>query len=334
MKLDHNINGKFSLKDSLNRISSYLHSTPIVGSESLDNMLGHKFIFKAESLQKTGAFKVRGVLNHLLYLKEHNSLPEKIVAYSTGNHGIGVAYASKMLGVKARIYLPENTAKLKQQQCKYLGAEVIYTKTRIEAEQLSIQDSISKDFYYMHPSDSEITISGAGTVCFEALNQYANKVDAIFASCGGGGLLSGCYSAKEEFNKNIKLIGSEPEQANDAQRSLETGKIFSYNNSPDTIADGLRTLKLSERTFSYLKKLDDFITVSEYDIEYWTVWLIQMLKIMIEPSCAVAMASASKWLLKQSEKKTVLIILSGGNIDPNILSELLNKDYLLKEPKL
>lgn len=117
-----------------NRIKQYLHLTPMVHSESLNEMLGHEVFFKVESLQKTGAFKVRGVLNHLLELKEQGKLPEKIVGYSTGNHGIGLAYAGKLLGIKARIYLPLNTSHVKQQAVIHYGGEVIYTDTRQEAE--------------------------------------------------------------------------------------------------------------------------------------------------------------------------------------------------------
>ena len=321
------------VEEALKRISPYIHKTPILSSENLNSMLNHKIFFKLESLQKTGAFKVRGVLNHLLCLKEKNILPEKIVAYSTGNHGIGVAYAAKKLGIKSRVYLPRNTATLKQQQAVYLGAEVIFTDTREEAEERTKLDS-QNGYHYMHPSDSETTIRGAGTVCLEALKQVNQKIDAVFAACGGGGLLSGCYLAKQEFDPKIKVIGAEPETANDAAISLARGEIFRFKESPDTIADGLRTLGLSNRTFNYIKKLDDFITISENDIKYWTVWLMQLLKIICEPSCAISMAAAAKWLRCQSEEKTIMVIISGGNVDPNILSSLLSSEFLLREPKL
>ncbi len=321
------------IEKALHRISEYIHRTPIVHSENLNSMLGHRILFKAESLQKTGAFKVRGVLNHLLLLKEQGILPEKLVTYSTGNHGIGVAYAAKILGITARIYLPKNTAILKQQQATYLGAEVIFTDTRKEAELLTKFDG-DNGYYYLHPSDSDATIQGAGTVCLEALKQINEPVDAIFASCGGGGLLSGCFLARNEFNKNIKLIGAEPKIGDDAKRSIDNGAIFRFEESPDTIADGLRTLGLSDRTFNYIKQLDDFITIDEDDIKYWTVWLLQLLKLVIEPSCAISMCAAFEWLKKQKSKKTILVILSGGNVDPSILSELLSSEYLIKTPKI
>jgi threonine dehydratase len=282
-------------------------------------------------LQKTGAFKVRGVLNHLLELKEQNQLPQKVVAYSTGNHGIGLAYAAKLLKIHARIYLPKNTSAIKQQAAEYYGAEVIFTDTREEAELKSQKDK-EQGFYYLHPSDSDSTIAGAGTLCYEALTQLKTKPDAIFASCGGGGLLSGTYLAKELSSPNSLLIGSEPLKANDAYRSLKEGKIYRFKDSPDTVADGLRTLGISERTFGYLKKLDDLVLVDEYSIYYWTAWLIHLLKIATEPSCAMNMAAVCEWLKTQKEHKTILVLVSGGNIDPALYRELWKEDYLKQVP--
>lgn len=318
---------------AFNRVSPYLHETPILQSETLNDMLGGQIYFKVDSLQKTGAFKVRGVLNHLLELKEQNKLPTKVVAYSTGNHGIGLAYAAKILNFHARIYLPQNTSQVKQQAAKYYGAEVIYTVTRQEAEDRAKFD-ISEGFYYLHPSDSESTIAGAGTICFEALKQLNFKPDAIFASCGGGGLLSGAYLAKEFLSPESALIGCEPVLADDAYRSLKEREIQRFTTAPDTIADGLRTLSLSSRTFTYLQKLDDFNLASEYEIFYWTAWLIHLLKVACEPSCALNMVGVKNWLKNNPSKQKLLVLISGGNIDPTLYRELWKENYLLLEPKL
>lgn len=315
------------------RIKPYLHQTPILCSDTLNDMLGHKIYFKVESLQKTGAFKVRGALNHLLKLKEEGVLPKKVVAYSTGNHGIGLSWAARKLGIHARIYLPENTAAVKKQAANYYGAEVIYTKTRSEAESLSKQDS-ENGFYYMHPSDSDATIAGAGTLCYEALNQLDFKPDAIFASCGGGGLLSGAYLAKELLSPGSLLFGTEPANADDAYRSLQQDKIFRFSDSPNTIADGLRTLGISERTFNHLKKIDGMYLGGEEDIYYWTAWLIHLLKIACEPSCALNMVGVTEWAREQTSPKKILVLISGGNIDPYLYRQIWKEDYLLKEPGL
>ncbi|RYE06092.1 MAG: serine/threonine dehydratase [Rickettsiaceae bacterium] len=320
-----------TLREAHHRIKPYIHTTPILTSEILNSMLKAEIYFKAESLQKTGAFKVRGVLNHLLSLQQDHKLPTKVVAYSTGNHGIGLAYAAKILKIHARIYLPKDTARIKQQAAEYYEAEVIYTNTRQEAENLSKLD-VNNGFYHMHPSDNDLVIAGAGTTCLEALEQLNFKPDAIFASCGGGGLLSGTYLAKEALSPSSLLIGCEPEQANDAYQSMRQGKIYRFHHSPDTVADGLRTLGLSERTFNYIKKLDKFFLVSEHNILYWTAWLAHLLNIACEPSCALNMNGVQQWLSTQKLPKKILVIISGGNIDPCLYQKLQKEDYLLRTP--
>jgi threonine dehydratase len=318
--------------ESYERIKNYIHKTPIIQSESLNEMLGgHKIFFKAESLQKTGAFKVRGVLNHLLLMKEQNMLPERVVAYSTGNHGIGLAYVAKVLNIHARIYLPKHTSFVKQKAAEYYGAEVIYTESREEAERRSFLDQ-DNGFYYLHPSDSDSTIAGAGTMCFEALLEMKRKPDAIFVSCGGGGLASGTYLAKELMSKDSKLICTEPLNANDAFQSYHSGKIFRFKDSPNTIADGLKTLGLSARTFEYIKQMDDFVCVEEGEIFYWTAWLIHLLKIACEPSCALNMSAVKAWLAGKTEPQNVLVMISGGNIDPSLYREIWKEDYLMTSP--
>ncbi|MCZ6924104.1 MAG: serine/threonine dehydratase [Rickettsia endosymbiont of Ixodes persulcatus] len=316
-----------------NRIKQHLHLTPIVHSKSLNEMLGHEIFFKVESLQKTGAFKVRGVLNHLLELKGQGKLPDKIVGYSTGNHGIGLAYASKLFGIKTRIYLPLNTSKVKQQAALYYGGEVIYTNTRQEAEERAKEDT-EQGFYYMHPSDSDFTIAGAGTLCYEALQQLGFSPDAIFASCGGGGLISGSYLAKELISPTSLLIGSEPLMANDAYLSIKNNKIYRFDNAPTTIADGLKTLSISARTFEYLKKLDHFYLAEEYEIYYWTAWLTHLLKVICEPSSSINMVSVINFLKMQSQPQKLLVLISGGNINPILYNELWKEEYLTVPPNI
>ena len=312
-----------------NRIKQYLHLTPIICSESLNEMLGHEIFFKVESLQKTGAFKIRGVLNHLLELKEQGKLPNKIVGYSTGNHGIGLAYASKLFGIKTRVYLPLNTSHIKQRAVLHYGGKVIYTNTRQEAEERAKQDE-KQGFHYIHPSDSDSTIAGTGTLCYEALQQLGFNPNAIFASCGGGGLISGSYLAKELLSPTSLLIGSEPLSANDAYLSVKNNKIFRFKDAPNTIADGLKTLSVSARTFEYLKKLDHFYLADEYQIYYWTTWLTHLLKVICEPSSAINMVSVINWLKTQSKPQKLLVLISGGNTD----NKLWKEEYLNISPNI
>lgn len=318
-----------------NRIISYINNTPLFYSNVLNTLLNSKIYFKMDVVQKTGAFKIRGVLNHLLSLQEQNRLPKAIVSYSTGNHALAVSYAAKLLTIKARVYLPKNVTLIKKCMADYYGAEVIQVDSRREAEYLAKNDGKTK-FHYLHPSDDDGIIAGAGTMCYEALlTMLKNNIspDAIFAPCGGGGLLAGSYLAKELLSSNTELHGVEPIIANDAFRSLNSNKIFRFTHSPQSIADGLRSLSVSRRTFSYLKKLDGFHMVNEPSIEYWTSWLTQMMKINCEPSSAISMAAAYSWLQQNHvRKKTILILMTGGNVDIELYRRLYSHDFLIHVP--
>ena len=253
-------------------------------------------------------------------------MPQKVSTYSTGNHGIGLAWASKKLNINARIYLPQGTNHSKISDIKNYEAEIVYTKSRHEAEKLAYL-SEKEGFHFIPPSDNDYILLGASTLYYEALQQTSD-IDAIFASCGGGGLISGAILAKKYLNSSIKIFASEPENANDAYLSLKHGNIFRFDKSPDTIADGLRTLSLSERTFKYLKEIDNLFLVPEKDILYWTICLMQSLNIVCEPSSAISMAAAYYWATKQSSSKKIMIIISGGNTD--LQFDNLKKENYLK----
>jgi threonine dehydratase len=312
------------------RIMPYLHQTPIMTSEFLDNCLGHELLFKVDSLQKTGSFKVRGVVNTLLALQEHRELPEHIVAYSSGNHGLAIAWAAKKFGIKATIFLASYTSPVKIQACLGYGAEVVLTDTRAEAEELS-RGIGANGAYFLHPSDNDLVIAGNGTACFEAL-QVVAEPSAIFAPCGGGGLLSGTLLASRLVSPRTKVFAGEPLQANDAAQSCRALNIMRFDESPPTIAEGARTLAITPRTFQYLQQLDGFVEVEEEEIIYWTIWLTHLLKVTIEPTAAIAMAAAYKWLGLQGVKQRVLVIISGGNIDTSTYSQVWYKNYLDKVP--
>ncbi|KJW05895.1 pyridoxal-phosphate dependent enzyme family protein [Orientia tsutsugamushi str. UT144] len=322
-----------SIIKAYNRIKPYIYQTPILYSDYLNHLLGHEIYFKAESLQKSGSFKIRGVLNHLLALQEKKLLPTKISTYTTGNHGIAVALVAKLLKLNTVKIYSNCISKTKLHMAKHYGAKVILTNSRIEAEQKAKLEQ-DNEFYYLHPSDSDSIIAGAGTVYYEALQQLNFSPDAVFASCGGGGLLSGTYLTKIRTDTLVQIIGSEPVNANDAFTSLCHGNIFTLPKSPNTVADGLSALNLSERTFQYIKKLDDMVLVPEKSIYYWTTWLITLLKITCEPSSAINMAAVCNWLLRQNSPKKALVILSGGNTDPNTHSKLMQDKFIQQIPKI
>lgn len=314
------------VREAHSRIALFIKRTPLIQSSFLNNWFGHEIIFKAEGHQTTGAYKVRGALNTLLALKEQNDLPEKVVAFSSGNHAQAVAWAGAKLGVKATIFMPSFTSKIKQQATRGYGAEVVITNSRMEAETAAI-DAAENGAYLIPPFDHDMEIAGQGTACFEALNDGA-KPDAIFAPCGGGGLLSGTFLATQLLAPNTKIFAGEPKQANDAAISYKTGNIFRFPDSPITLADGAKTLAVSPRTFHYLKQLNGFYEVEEEDIIYWTQWLTHLLKLPVEPTSAVAMGAAYQWLGTQKTKQRVLVILSGSNIAPEVFRQIWEQNHL------
>ena len=200
------------------------------------------------------------------------------------------------------------------------------TETRQEAEANCIAKQ-DQGAIFIPPYDHDDIILGQGTSCYEAL-QTGIKPDAIFASCGGGGWLSGSYLAKELLSPKSKIFGAEPKNANDASQSYLQGKIIGFEKTPDTICDGARTLQISERTFQYLKRLDGFMEIAEEDTIYWTQWLMHLLKISVEPTSALAMAAASSWLQMTPRGQTILVLLSGGNIAQETYAQIWAKDYL------
>lgn len=314
------------------RIKPYIKATPIFSSSILNELLGHEILFKVEALQKTGAFKIRGALNYLLSKKEQDILPEKIVAFSSGNHAQAVALAGKLLKLETKIILPEFVSAIKQQATRSYGATVINTKTRLQAETEAAK-FVEQGYDLIHPYDDDEVICGQGTSCFEAL-QTGIKPDAIFATCGGGGWLSGSYLANKLLGGKAKIYGVEPLQANDATRSYKANKIISYRESPETIADGARTLSVCPRSFAYLKKLDGFFEIAEADIIYWTQWLCHLLKVTIEPSSALAMAGAFSWLKTEKQKRKVLVLISGGNISGETYHKIWSENQLNNLPKI
>lgn len=312
------------------RIAPYAQRTPLRESPRLNMWLGHEVVFKVEAMQRCGAFKFRGAMNALLALKEQGNLPREVVAFSSGNHAQAVAEAGRLLGVPTTIFMPSFTSRIKQQATRAYGGKVILTASRQEAESRA-EAMAAEGAFLLPPYDHDEVIAGQGTACYEALQDGAHP-DAVFATCGGGGLLSGTFLAAKLLAPEVPVFGAEPMQANDAAQSFRAGKIVRFKESPDTIADGARALAVSERTFHYISQLQDIIEVEEENILYWTQWLSHLLKIAVEPTSALAMAAASQWLSGQKEKRRVLVILSGGNISPEAYRAIWARDLLEKIP--
>jgi threonine dehydratase len=317
---------------AIKRISPYVVKTPILSSTLLNKWLGHEIHFKAEGMQKTGAFKVRGASNVVGWLIENGNKPQKIVANSSGNHAQAVALAAQMHDIPATIYMPDFASKIKIQATKAYGAEVVLCRTRVEADRLVEKAAGEKGVYWIPPYNHRQIVAGQGTAAAEALVEIGN-VDLVCAPCGGGGLLSGTWVSTHHLCPSAEVIGAEPLAGNDAAQSLRAGYIKKLTKSPDTIADGARTLAVGEITFPHLQQLDNFYEVSEDRILYWTQWLTHLLKIQIEPTCAMSMEAVVQHLQKSKKGKKVLIILSGANIDRDTHQKIWGESRLTEIPE-
>lgn len=316
------------------RISSRILRTPVVASRTLDEFLGHSVLFKCENLQRVGAFKSRGALNTLLWMKEQGCLPKRAVAYSSGNHAQAVAWAARELGIKADIYMPEVSSSVKRAATEAYGARVHLRASRAEMERETESAGAEPGCALVPPYDHDEIIHGQGTATAEALDDHP-EVEAVFAPVGGGGLLSGTTLAVKGADGAPRLVfGGEPLLANDAARTLREGKLFRWSDPQPTMADGARTLSLSERTWAIVKQADGIFEIPEEEIAYWTQWLAHLLKLQIEPTGALGMAAAARWLAQQPARprRTILVILSGGNADAATMRRVWEKDHLAQPP--
>jgi threonine dehydratase len=283
-----------------------------------------KLYLKLENLQPIGAFKLRGAYNKLVSLSDEERR-RGVISYSSGNHGQGVAYAARTLGVKAIIVMPGNAPKNKLEATAALGAEVVAVgpsseERRLRAEQLAAEHG----YVIVPPYNDEKIIAGQGTVGLEILEDLP-AVETVLVPVGGGGLISGVSAAIKLSNPRMKVIGVEPELAGDAQASLRAGHIVSFpaEQVTETLADGLRTQSIGAINFEHIRAhVDDIVTVTEEEIRQAMQALSGNSKTVAEPSGAVATAA---FLFHASDlpfAKIHVAVISGGNIDPEMLREL------------
>ncbi len=295
------------------KVKGFAHVTPLLSSSRINRIIGAEIYFKAENFQKVGAFKFRGAINALSIIKESSDIKE-VVTHSSGNHAQALALASKILGLKAYIVMPENSPEVKINAVKEYGGEIIFCKPTLQAREDSAQKVIEQTgAEFIHPYNNYRIIAGQGTCALEALSQINFTPDYVIAPVGGGGLLSGTAIAVKETNKNIRVFGAEPKNADDAYKSFKAGYIIPQTN-PNTIADGLRT-SLGDKTFNIITNyVDDILLCSEKNIINAMSLIYESLKIVIEPSAAVPLAGIIENNEHFKEKK-IIVILSGGNID-------------------
>ncbi|MCM3638144.1 threonine/serine dehydratase [Sporosarcina luteola] len=300
------------VKDAKERISAIAHVTPILQSEQLSKICGNQMFLKSEHLQKTGSFKIRGASNKVIHTIENGA--KYVTAASSGNHGQAVAYIANKYGVPATIVVPENVSTCKVNAIQAYNGKVEMCGTT-SGERLPRAQAIAdqEKGVFIPPYDDPFIMAGQGTIGLEILNQVEN-VDVIIVPIGGGGLISGILTAIKETNPNIKVIGVEPELANDTYLSLQNKKITAIN-AAATIADGLRTNQPGDLTFPVLEKyLDDMVLVSEDEIRQAFSFILERTKQLIEPSSATTIAAAMFNKLN-IQGKNIVTVISGGNVD-------------------
>jgi threonine dehydratase len=310
-----------SILEAHERIRPRIHRTPVLTSRSIDALSGARLFFKCENLQKTGSFKIRGATNAIFSLTDEEAR-HGVATHSSGNHGAALACAARWRGIPAYIVMPKNAPEVKSRAVKSYGGKITYCEPNVTSRsEVAARILAETGAVMIHPYDNDRIVAGQATAAKELLEEVPD-LDAVLSPVSGGGLLSGTCLGAKGTNPGVRVYGCEPERADDAYRSWTSGKLQSLETS-DTIADGLRA-SLSPRTFAILQKLvDGILLVSEEEIINSMKLLWQRMKIVVEPSSAVALAP----LLRATElneivparagesKPKIGVILSGGNVD-------------------
>ena len=310
-----------TIQQAHERIKPYIHHTPVLTSESLDDIAGCRLFFKCENFQKVGAFKARGAMNAALSLTEEQQ-KKGLATHSSGNHAQALARAAKILGVKSYIVMPRTAPEIKKRGVLGYGGEIFECEPTLAARESMLAEVIKKTgATEIHPFNNYEVIAGQATAAKEMI-EAVSPLDFILAPVGGGGLLSGTALAAKYFSPKTIVIAGEPTGSDDAYRSLQSGKIEQAQSN--TIADGLLT-SLGDKTFPIiLENVKEVITVTDEEIVAAMRLIWERLKIIVETSCAVPFAA----VLKTKQKflgKRVGIILSGGNVDLERVGKLFGK---------
>jgi threonine dehydratase len=293
------------------RIGPHVVRTPVMRSEAFDARVGRRVFFKCENLQTGGAFKYRGAMNTLLQL-DPVSTP-RVITHSSGNHGNALALAARARGMSAIVIIPRDSARSKIAAIQAAGARIEFCEPGLPAREKRLAEIMANETAVLvHPFDDERIIAGQGTAALELLAEVPD-LEVISTPVGGGGLIGGTALAAKAMLPGVRVIGAEPANADDAFRSFKSGTRCSVN-APDTLADGLRG-SIGARNFELLRKyVDDVVTVSEAQIVEGMRIALQDLKLLIEPSSAVAVAAVIAGSLGKPGQR-IGIVLSGGNVD-------------------
>ena len=294
------------------RIRPFIHRTPVLTNSSIDNLIGAKLFFKCENFQKAGSFKIRGASNAVELLSDEE-FKRGVATTSSGNHGAALSMAVTRRGGKTKVVMPHNTPKIKVNNVERNGGEVVWCEPDQKYRESVLKDVVDETgATVVHPYNDERIMAGQGT-CAKELLEDVPDLDSIVSPVSGGGLLSGSLLAAKNMKSSITVYGAEPEEADDAYQSLKLGRIVP-NKTINTICDGLRA-QIGSKTFPVIQNLvDDIIPIREEDIINALRMIWERLKIIVEPSCSIALALIinNKQLF---EGRNVGLIMSGGNLD-------------------
>jgi threonine dehydratase len=313
------------IREAAVRIKPLARRTPVMTSRSVDDRAGLRVFLKCENLQRGGAFKIRGASNLILSLSK-DELAHGVVAFSSGNHAQATAIAAKHVGAAATIVMPEDSPRSKMDATRASGARIVtYDRFRDDREAIAARELGETGGTLVPPFDHPMIMAGQGTTALELLEDIAEVSgagpDALVVCAGGGGLLSGCATIAKSMRPDIRIFGVEPALANDTALSFAAGRRVTIP-PPETIADGLRTPSPGKLTFPIVRRLvENILLVSEAEIRATMLFVLERLKLLVEPSGAVALAAVLFGMLPR-EIKSAGVIISGGNVDIDFLKSL------------
>jgi threo-3-hydroxy-L-aspartate ammonia-lyase len=312
------------IQQSAQRLAGIVHRTPIATSHTFDALAGAQVFFKCENLQRAGAFKFRGAYNTISQLTAEQR-QRGVVAFSSGNHAQGVALAARLLNTPAVIVMPGDAPEVKLTATRGYGAEVVvYDRVEQKREVIARQIADERGLALVPPFDHPHIIAGQGTAALELLTDVPD-LDVLLAPIGGGGLISGCSIAAHALRPGLRIIGIEPETANDTYQSLQKGERVSTPQS-HSVADGLLPTMPGELTFAIMQQhLETVALVADDEMVEAVRFLLLRLKLLVEPSGAAPAAALMQGRISNVAGKKVGIVLSGGNLDPKSLSEFLRE---------
>ena len=309
------------------RIAPWVHHTPVMTCKHIDGLANRSLHFKCEIFQRTGSFKFRGACNAVMSLTDDEAR-HGVVTHSSGNHAQALALAAKLRGIVAHVVMPHDSARTKVAAVEGYGGRVIFCEPTVAARAAAAQEVLAKTGgAFIPPYDHPKVIAGQGTIALELIDQVRKatreNLDAIIVPLGGGGLISGITIAARAIHPGIRVIGAEPETVGDAAESKRLG-VRQQATGAITIADGLRT-SLGDLTWPVVRDLvDSVVTVSEAEIKSALRLVYERMKLVIEPSAAVGIAAALGPLRTRSDFGSAGVIFCGGNIDLDLLSQLIS----------